>query len=71
MAIFRHPHLVRGIVHTPHGAFVVVRGRVDLPDAIGEALRWAREEEASSSTLVVAAEKLPSPTTSMGQRDAS
>ena len=71
MAIFRHPHLVRGIVHTPHGAFVIVRGLVDLPDEIGEALRWAREEEASSSTLVVAGDSLSSPATTMDQWDAT
>jgi hypothetical protein len=71
MAIFRHPHLVRGIVHTPHGAFAIVRGLVDLPDEIGEALRWAREEGASSSTLLVAGESLPSPATAMDQRDAN
>ena len=70
MAIFRHPHLVRGIVHTSHGAFVIVRGLVDLPDEIGEALRWARAEEASSSAAVVAGETLPTPTTAMDQRDA-
>ena len=70
MAIFRHPHLLRGIVHTSHGAFVIVRGLVDLPDEIGEALRWARAEEGSSSTAVVAGETLPTPTTAMDQRDA-
>jgi hypothetical protein len=70
MAIFRHPHLVRGIVHTSHGAFVIVRGLVDLPDEIGEALRWARAEQGSSSAAVVADETLVTPTTAMGQRDA-
>ncbi len=44
MAIFRHPHLVRGIVHTPHGAFTVVRGLVDLSDEIGDDLGWTRAE---------------------------
>jgi hypothetical protein len=70
MGIFRHPHLVRGIVHTSHGAFVIVRGLVDLPDEIGEALRWARAEGASSSAAVVAEEMLANPTTAMDQRDA-
>jgi len=42
MAIFRHPHLTRGIVHTPHGAFAINRGIADLPDEIGEALGWPR-----------------------------
>jgi hypothetical protein len=71
MAIFRHPHLVRGVVHTPHGAFVIVRGLVDLPDEIGESLRWAREEETSPSALVGDGETLSSPTTAMDQRDAN
>ena len=44
MALFRHPHLVRGTVHTPHGAFTVVRGQVEMPDDIGEALGWPRFE---------------------------
>ena len=44
MSLFRHPHLVRGIVHTPHGAFTIVRGVVDLPDEIGDALGWDRAE---------------------------
>jgi hypothetical protein len=44
MARFKHPHLVRGIVHTPHGAFTIVRGVVDLPDEIGDALGWDRAE---------------------------
>ena len=71
MAIFRHPHLVRGIVHTPHGAFVIVRGLVDLPDEIGEALQWVREEGTSSSALVGSGEALPSHTTAMDQRNAN
>jgi hypothetical protein len=44
MALFRHPHLVRGIVHTPHGAFTVVRGLVDLSDELGDDLGWARAD---------------------------
>ena len=71
MAIFRHPHLVRGIVHTPHGAFVIVRGLVDLPDEIGEALRWVREEGTSSSAPVVGGEALPSPATAKDQLNAN
>ena len=71
MAIFRHPHLVRGIVHTAHGAFTVVRGLVDLPDEIGEALRWARVEGTSSSTGVPPGQVLSRPTALMDQRDAS
>jgi hypothetical protein len=42
MTIFRHPHLVRGIVHTHGGQFFVNRGCVDVPDDVGEALGWRR-----------------------------
>ena len=44
MALFRHPHLTRGIVHTPHGNFQIVRGIADIPEEVGEALGWARSE---------------------------
>jgi hypothetical protein len=40
MARFRHPHLVRGIVHTPLGAFVITRGIIEVPDDIGPLLGW-------------------------------
>jgi hypothetical protein len=40
MGLFRHPHLTRGVVHTPMGAFTVNRGIVDLPDDLGESLGW-------------------------------
>ena len=40
MSVFQHPHLTRGIVQTPKGAFLVSRGRVEAPDDIGEALGW-------------------------------
>ena len=42
MGLFKHPCLVRGIVHTPYGAFSLVRGLVEMPDEIGEALGWPR-----------------------------
>jgi len=50
MALFRHPHLVRGIVHTPHGAFAINRGFADLPEEIGEALGWHRSENSVTTT---------------------
>lgn len=50
MALFRHPHLVRGVVHTHHGAFAVVRGLVELPEEIGESLGWRRFEDPTSQT---------------------
>lgn len=45
MGLFRHPHLVRGVVHTPHGAFRIERGVVDLPDSLGESLGWQPLDE--------------------------
>jgi hypothetical protein len=45
MSKFRHPHLVRGILHTPAGAFEVRRGIVEAPDALGEQLGWLKLEE--------------------------
>jgi arginine deiminase len=32
MGMFQHPHLTRGIVRTPKGAFVITRGLVEVPD---------------------------------------
>jgi hypothetical protein len=40
MGLYQHPHLTRGVVRTPMGAFTVNRGIVDLPDDIGESLGW-------------------------------
>jgi hypothetical protein len=45
MGLFRHPHLVRGIVHTSEGAFHIERGIADLPDDVGAALGWTRLED--------------------------
>ena len=45
MAIFKHPCLVRGTVHTPFGEFTQNRGLVDLPDDVGEALGWPRLDD--------------------------
>jgi hypothetical protein len=42
MSLFRHPHLVRGIVHTHQGQFFVSRGLVEMSDAAGESLGWLR-----------------------------
>jgi hypothetical protein len=44
MSQFRHPHLVRGIVHTPQGQFSICRGLVEMPDAAGESLGWLRAD---------------------------
>ena len=40
MSVFQHPHLSRGIVKTPSGAFVISRGLVEMPDEVGESLGW-------------------------------
>lgn len=40
MGFFRHPHLVRGIVHTSEGAFLIVRGVAELSDEVGASLGW-------------------------------
>ena len=52
MAIFRHPHLIRGIVHTPYGAFAISRGYADIPEEIGEALGWSRAEDSRAEFLL-------------------
>lgn len=45
MGLFRHPHLVRGVVHTPEGAFQIDRGLVRVSDEVGDALGWKRVDE--------------------------
>jgi hypothetical protein len=45
MSLFRHPHLIRGVVHTPQGAFIIHRGVAEVPDDVGDALGWARLED--------------------------
>ena len=42
MSLFRHPHLVRGVVHTHQGQFFIRRGLVEAPDEVGESLGWRR-----------------------------
>jgi hypothetical protein len=49
MSVFHHPHLTRGIVKTPKGSFVIVRGLVEAPDEIGESLGWLPVELAGPS----------------------
>ncbi len=49
MGIFKHPHLVRGVVHTVYGAFVLNRGVAVLPDDVGRALGWQRLEDGAHS----------------------
>ena len=42
MALFQHSHLIHGVVQTPNGRFAVERGRVDVPEEIGELYGWRR-----------------------------
>jgi hypothetical protein len=54
MGMFQHPHLTRGIVRTPKGAFVITRGLVEVPDELGEALGWQpadTEDETPTTTF--------------------
>jgi hypothetical protein len=44
MGLFRHPHLVRGVVHTSKGSFAINRGLVSVPDEVGESYGWLRLE---------------------------
>lgn len=45
MGLFRHPHLVRGIVHTSEGAFLIERGLAEVPDEVGAILGWIRVDD--------------------------
>ncbi len=45
MGLYRHPHLVRGVVHTPQGAYQIDRGLVQVPDEVGDLLGWKRVDE--------------------------
>ncbi len=45
MGLFRHPHLVRGIVHTSEGALLIERGLAEVPDEVGRILGWLRVDE--------------------------
>ena len=51
MGLFRHPHLVRGIVHTSEGAFLIERGVAELPDDVGAALGWTPLEDEDAGLM--------------------
>ena len=51
MSLFRHPHLVRGIVHTAEGAFVIHRGVAELPEDVGDSLGWLRVDDDRQSPI--------------------
>jgi len=57
MSVFQHPHLTRGIVKTPKGAFAISRGLVEMPAEIGESLGWraiASDDDDTSSSAEMA-----------------
>jgi hypothetical protein len=54
MGVFRHPHLVRGVVHTSSGNFAISRGLVNVPDEVGESQGWLRLEEDQRDTRLPA-----------------
>ena len=58
MGMFQHPHLIRGIVRTSKGAFVVARGIVEVPDELGESLGW-RPVDSADDTPPTASRSLP------------
>jgi hypothetical protein len=58
MGMFQHPHLMRGIVRTAQGAFVVSRGLVEVPDELGESLGW-RPANSADDTPPPASRSLP------------
>ena len=51
MSLFRHPHLVRGIVHTTEGAFVIHRGVAEVPEDVGDSLGWLRLDDDRQSPI--------------------
>ena len=51
MGLFRHPHLVRGIVHTSEGAFLIERGLAEVPDEVGTILGWVRVDEQARTAI--------------------
>ena len=45
MPILQHPCLIRGVVRLASGAFAISRGRVELPDEVGDPLGWRKIED--------------------------
>jgi hypothetical protein len=67
MAIFLHPFLTRGVVRLPNGAFPITRGRVELPDDVGEPLGWRKIEDDDSAEPQAAARPRSSAGSSINQ----
>ena len=66
--LFRHPHLLRGIVHTGYGAFVINRGLADLPEEIGDSLGWLRVEGTSEAGRITAQREQQPPNAADGSQ---
>lgn len=64
MAIFLHPFLTRGVVRLPNGAFPISRGRVELPDDVGEPLGWRKIEDDDSAEPQAVSARRSSPASS-------
>ncbi len=45
MPKFHHPCVTHGVVHTPAGSFMVRRGIIEAPAAVGEQCGWIALEE--------------------------
>jgi hypothetical protein len=67
MAIFLHPFLTRGVVRLPNGAFPISRGRVELPDDVGEPLGWRKIEDDDSAEPQVISPRRSSAASSIDQ----
>jgi hypothetical protein len=59
MGLFRHPHLVRGVVHTSKGSFAIIRGLVNVPDEVGESCGWLRLEPEEQRDRSLAIDSTP------------
>ena len=61
MGLYQHPHLTRGVVHTPEGAFRISRGLVELPDELGESFGWTAVPDGEAHALTAARLQVPAP----------
>lgn len=66
MSRYRHPHLVRGTVHTSKGAFAISRGVVELPDHIGAMFGWLPLDQEQRAVASPAALVTSDPAASLG-----
>jgi hypothetical protein len=67
MSRYRHPHLVRGTVHTSQGAFAISRGVVEIPDHIGAMFGWLPLEQEQFAVASPASRLTSDPTPSSGE----